>query len=421
MEEKFEGLIQKFESENIKYEIKKYPEGGSRVIFNLPSARDFRQCIFAPTKKYLDVATDSSFEKFKFLDGYEGIWSSDLNIIEVEVQAINGPNEYVIKRLKTLVDGMDYGEDDEVFLSEIGDVKISLGFNSQEFSFLSESKSSTLNLLFPRKGLTLKVSNIDIKEHDKAKEFIERVSNSVFFQIDLRYNIPFILKSERENFFDRVERMGYKEPEKCRISEIKYDYEKEPMSLYWHAKELRFMPLFQYLAFYQVVEFYFPVYSSYEAKQRIQNLIKDPRFDPNKDSDITKIISTIKVSSNGNAYGSEREQLKATLNGCVDNSELREFLLLDTRSHDFFNEQKKCFKISKQKLSINSDKADLLNEVAERVYDIRCKIVHSKVSGNSSDVLLPFSDEVKNLRFDVSIIEFIARKVLIANSRPLKV
>ena len=39
----------------------------------------------------------------------------------------------------------------------------------------------------------------------------------------------------------------------------------------------------------------------------------------------------------------------------------------------------------------------------------------------SSDVLLPYSTEVNNLNFDIELIEFISRKVLITSSRPLNV
>ena len=96
------------------------------------------------------------------------------------------------------------------------------------------------------------------------------------------------------------------------------------------------MPIFQYLAFYQTLEFYFPIYSSFEAKQKIQTLIKDPRFNPNKDSDITKIISTIKLSGSNKSFGSEREQLKATISAATNNIELEEFFNVDKNRFDFF-------------------------------------------------------------------------------------
>ena len=60
-----------------------------------------------------------------------------------------------------------------------------------------------------------------------------------------------------------------------------------------------------------------------------------------------------------------------------------------------------------------------MTEVSERIYEIRCRIVHSKASEGDFDVLLPYSSGIKKLNFDLELIEFISRKVLIASSRPL--
>ncbi len=39
------------------------------------------------------------------------------------------------------------------------------------------------------------------------------------------------------------------------------------------------MPLLQFLAYYQSIEYYFPMYSGREAQEKIKNLVKDPSFD----------------------------------------------------------------------------------------------------------------------------------------------
>jgi hypothetical protein len=38
------------------------------------------------------------------------------------------------------------------------------------------------------------------------------------------------------------------------------------------------MPLLQFLAFYQVIEFYFPTYSQAEAHRKLKAILKDPPF-----------------------------------------------------------------------------------------------------------------------------------------------
>ncbi len=55
------------------------------------------------------------------------------------------------------------------------------------------------------------------------------------------------------------------------------------------------------------------------------------------------------------------------------------------------------------------------------MYEIRCRIVHTKAGYDEQEPLFPFDPEVKYLRFDIDLIEFLARKVLIdaSTSQPL--
>lgn len=59
---------------------------------------------------------------------------------------------------------------------------------------------------------------------------------------------------------------------------------------------------------------------------------------------------------------------------------------------------------------------------ADRIYDVRCRIVHSKESEAYGDAILPFSPEADLLaQHDIELVRFIARRVLVAASRPLSV
>ena len=56
------------------------------------------------------------------------------------------------------------------------------------------------------------------------------------------------------------------------------------------------------------------------------------------------------------------------------------------------------------------------------MYDIRCKIVHTKNDSRDGDteLLLPFSTEADQLSFDIDLMQYIAREVLIAGSLPFQ-
>src|SRR5690349_6512804 len=102
----------------------------------------------------------------------------------------------------------------------------------------------------------------------------------------------------------------------------KTEFDDEPLSLYWYARSAFGIPLLQFLAFYQVVEFYFPIYSQAEARRRARAILKEPTFRPDRDADVGRLLSSLHLSRAG-TYGDERSQLRATLNECVQPDALR--------------------------------------------------------------------------------------------------
>jgi hypothetical protein len=91
----------------------------------------------------------------------------------------------------------------------------------------------------------------------------------------------------------------------------------------------------------------------------------------------------------------------------------------EERTGFFSNKQKG---LTNHKLPIENVDADLRNDVADLIYDIRCKIVHTKGEGHEGDVklLLPFSQEADLLFYDIELLQYVARLVLIAASSPLR-
>lgn len=431
MEEKIIEIKNRLDGAKITYEEFKpeNPEIPNRILFDIPAGREKHDCFLVFREESIDQALNCKFEKFRFLQGYEGIWSKEQGIIEAEISSVENPSRFFFNRLNELINKPEKEDEDEeteevtsISLPSFDDYIISMGYCTQEFAFLSGSRERG-----PRgrnmRRITLKIENSKAGTHDTAREILEKIANSIFFQIDLSFEMPISLQSQRESWIERHNKRRRKQlfvDESATISEPKYEYDSEPISLYWYAKESGQMPIFQYLAFYQTTEFYFPIYSSFEAKQKIQGIIKDPRFNPNRDTDITKIISTIQSNSGGKSFGNEREQLKATINSCTNNVELKEFFSADQNRFDFFADNKGK-NLAKQKISVKNDTADLVAEVSERIYEIRCRIVHSKASEGDFDVLLPYSNEVKKMNYDIELIEFIARKVLITSSRPIKI
>jgi hypothetical protein len=260
-----------------------------------------------------------------------------------------------------------------------------------------------------RPGLpTLKIREIPIDTHERALEVLEAIAGSFFFELDLRFGIPMGLqRSQEARLRPRPKASGDLEP----MQFPRTRYGKEPLTLYWYARSARGMPLLQYLAYYQILEYYFPVYSRQEALTRLRQQLRDPRFSIDDDAQLGRVLAL--AARSGRGFGSEREQLKATIRACMDPGWLREFF---SQSDDF----KKHFgRIAK--VALGDPKADLRDEVANRIYDLRCRIVHTKDEGadQQEGLLLPFSREAKSLTHDVELVKWIAQKVLIAGATTL--
>lgn len=174
-------------------------------------------------------------------------------------------------------------------------------------------------------------------------------------------------------------------------------------------------PLVSYLAYYQALEYYLPIYSEERLMRRLRNVLKDPRFHPDDDVAVGRLVTL----AGAGRQASELERLKSTIEACVEDDELREFLLRSQEMLDFFSDKGNIPGV--RALHLQDKQVSLSAQVADRVYDLRCRIVHSKESDGAARTaapLLPFSPEASRLAHDIDLIRFLARKVLVALGKP---
>ena len=177
------------------------------------------------------------------------------------------------------------------------------------------------------------------------------------------------------------------------------------------------MPLIRYLAYYQVLEYYFPVYYERELIDRIKEELAYARVAEQSDVRVSRIIKMAR--SEGKAYGAERDQLRATVRGCISIAALEEYLSEDSR-RDFFTGKQPINGVPR--INFGEQSGDLRDQLSERLYRIRCRIVHAK-SGNedqAGEPILPFSPEADALMPDIELAQHLARRVLISNATDLR-
>lgn len=392
-------------------EIEGFEDGDVASRIALPAARDERWIHCWSYEDYESLLA-ISFERYRFINGLDAICAYDKGEIEALVRPIAG----------TFSPRVTYARLFGVTPQEFPDALPELGINltssaAEPGTTISLSVASKeLRALVGRHSrshLSLKIQREGLNQHDQAEAVLRTIADALFFQIDLLADLALSLSRDR-----RLTRARPRKKRPVTPLELTYprtEFDPAPISLYWYARSAVGMPLLQFLAFYQVIEFYYPTYSQAEARRRLKTILKDPTFRGDRDADIGRVLSAIHVTRSG-AVGDERSQLKATLSECIDPDALREFLLSDAERADFLSSKAKG--LTEHKLPLSASHVDLRNDVAERIYDIRCKIVHTKTDARAGEfeLLLPFSKEAEQLHFDIELIQYLAQQVLVSAS-----
>jgi hypothetical protein len=350
------------------------------------------------------------FEKYVFLSGLEAICSYDLGVIEAAIRPVSSNTSSMFTWRKLF--GLSTSA--QLPTARFHMPPDPAGLPELEISHASRQFLRIDRAIAPLRRMTLKLSGVPTKTHDLSLELLNKISGSLFFQLDMLAGTALTLERQRRRNTRLRTTSGGIEG----LQYPKTQYESAPLSLYWYGRSAEGMPLLQYLAFYQAIEFYFPIFSRSEAQRKLKVMLKDPTFRHDRDSDIARLLSAISANRTS-AFGDERSQLRATLTECCDSDELRSFLESDPNRKEFFLNKKSSY----HKIPLLNPSADLRNDVAERVYQIRNKIVHTKSDFRDSalELLLPFTAEAEQLSYDIELVQYLATRVLVSSSTSLNI
>lgn len=369
-----------------------------------------------------DYLVASEFELYQFVEGFESaICSYSLNSIEAVIDSTDNnevPRAFTLSRLI----GKNY-EIIEKDLKEGKGVRIVLKGGKNKTVKISIGKPSNnllgmVNYYDTNDVLSILIEGLDIHSNDESADQLKQITNSLFYEIEKkRFDLHLFINREHDVTINDWGIMKWQRGKRgiSSISFPKFQYDNEPMELYWHAEGASQMPLLQYLAYYQILEWYYPKYSMLRAKSEVSNIIKDPEFDADDDNDIINIING--VSSKLGRNVDEMSQLLDTIRECVSESDLDKELQIEPMKEYFKKEYKS---VSNYRISQEDISNDMRTQLANRIYDIRCKIVHSKV-GNKRGKIMPFSlEETLLQKFDLPLMKFVTNMVLVANRKHLE-
>ncbi|HGF5079348.1 TPA: hypothetical protein ACVOZB_004407 [Vibrio diabolicus] len=411
----FQELIDKCKQSSLTCEV--IGEHGP-IRVEIPKARKTVSLLLNTRFAEYILANDIKFYDYRCIEGYEAIWSPKYDVIECEVELplrgfhfsrIFAENENVTEDGRLLIDTHLEGVQAEISQASnefmIFELRKDRGRPRPPFPIdrLERYRASTT---------TLKIHGCGIQHHDKALEVIVTILAAICFEFDCKTNVPLMLAVEKTHPL----RTPVQANRNFTLAKVSQKYDNEALSLYWYAQSAIGMPLLQYLAFYQVVEFYYPIYSELAAQKKVGNLLKDPCFNCHSTKDIARVFNIVKSTSSSR---SELSQLEATIRECVEPSVLRDWLVSDSKREEFFR-SKNAAKLSRFKINSNVEDDDLLSQMWQRFYNIRCRIVHTKGAEGDLDVLHPQSKEIHYLDHDIELAKFLAHRVLIASSKPFE-
>ena len=428
-DEKFNNILDRAKAAGLDAELDaiEYEDDADEIIVNIaiPAGKN---------KIHLNVDLDSAdefsnieFEKYKFVDGYYAIYCPDENWIEVLVESASGLSSGTLfRRLHRAIGTERKGPPYPTTPEELGPIDVS---NEEKGTTIRMGAVSELantffllsELRLPRwgRGISLRIGGIDLDRHELAVRAIERLANSFLFQVELHADLGLYIAPTRDTRSPRISlRDRAKDPVILTVPDVEYD--QAPLSLYWYSRVAESMPLLQFLALYQTIEYFFPVYSVLEAQRVLTTKIKDPTFNFDRPTDVAKLLQALKISNRG-GYGSEREQLVSVIENCVEEDELITFLAEADDRKEFYRDKNKHSHVSQVKIPNSGPDGTVTRAVADRLYDVRCRIVHAKAEQDQDvAVILPFSKAAQLMTHDVALARFVARKTLVAGGTKLR-
>jgi hypothetical protein len=260
-------------------------------------------------------------------------------------------------------------------------------------------------------SVTLKVRHAAGAKGPRVDDLLDGVVHDFLFELDYKYAVD--LRLER-----RPGARSAKVKRDLSTSEVHYpglSYSKEALALFTYGAGAAGFPLLQFLSYYQVLEYFFPIFSTEQVISRVRNHLKDPTWDPFNDRQLTRLIALTAPAHRGNL--SERQQLQLTIERCMSVDQLREFLQSDDMLRSHFERKQQVISGVKR---LDTSATDLAEHVAGRIYDLRCRIVHTKDSRgvDELELLLPTGPETRALGPEIELVRRIAQAALVHAGKP---
>jgi hypothetical protein len=401
--------------------IERLPTNRARsyAVLQMPNGRTTRPLTVFP--RDIDQFLASSFENYVVLGEYVATAGTQSGLIECQVIGAGPSTRPVIANSLQELPGVeiithvaDSSEADDT--EEVGASPRSSSANEWRIAVENDGvgleispATSDFELLFGR-AVTVKITGVTTSSHDTAVEALERYGQALLFDLDVVYNVAVQLGKRRRGIRPRQQERPEHGPRFPRNQ-----YASQPLELYQYGRSAAGLPLLEYLAYYQSLEYFFPFFAREQVVNSVKSQLLHPGFDAQSDAALNRLINLAAPAARGGM--AEREQLRATLRAVVSEIDLREFLESLPEYIDHFCSKSQAVR-GVGTIQLDHNPPDLRDQVADRIYAIRCRIVHAKQDGggNAEEVLLPSGKEAGSLQADVELVRLVAQRALITRA-----
>ncbi|MGW1222124.1 hypothetical protein ACWD6O_32215 [Streptomyces californicus] len=256
--------------------------------------------------------------------------------------------------------------------------------------------------------LSLKIEFGHSMKQEDLESAAEPILNSLVYELEVRNGVKTRLVRWPPKYDRRQMVRRERSSRIVRFPQTRID--PEVSVLFGFAGSATGNPPLAFLSYYQVLENFFPVATRRSALRKLELELSDQRFDRHQDKFLMRILA---VGENA-ASSSESTQLRVLLEEFVRGGSLRDFFT----ERDWGKHFTKNGPIRGITDPINPEnrQVSLSQQVADRVYKIRNRIVHAKDDPKFDSVpaLLPQSDEAESLWPDIELVRLLAFEVILS-------
>jgi len=348
--ELYDKLEKKCSDAGIEFSKRKYDfDDVEYLILNFPCGRETRK-VFVRDIADASLINNLNISDIRFIEGYAAYFDVSNGEITASFRDV-GRNFGIIRKKRfpiSLFAGNEYSEEMDSYRIENNLIDKSI----IDISALSDVYRALV--CHPSGRGMMKLIGHGVSQHDQAKGVLEKFASSLFFQVEQETGIMLSLSTEMRPRV-RFRPVKYRNKSALPVEYTNYEYESAPLTLYRYAASSSQMPLMQFLAYYQSIEYFFPTFSQEEAAKSVRNVLKNPAFKIERNEDILRVLNAAN-KNNGKGFGSERSQLESTIRACVPLDELDEFRRQSDEVVEFFKNRRE---LKAKKIPVDSPKWDL--------------------------------------------------------------